>query len=144
MAAVALALLLLALAFVFSVNARPVLQNASSVAVLWAVVLASGLGAIFFRRVQFSSRRIAHLAAMGGPERVLQTLERTTVLVAALAGAIALAGFAIVVITGEPFDMLRAAFISVFVALSNYPRLHAWRRVVEGVATKGNDEVAKG
>lgn len=142
-AAVALTLLLSTLAFIFSAAARPAKQDAGLVSILWAIILASGLGAIFFRRAQLSPRRIQHLADTGGRERVLRALERTTVAVAVASGAIALAGFIIVSITGEPFDMLRAALISLAVTLSNYPRLRAWQWV-EGIAAKGNHVVAKG
>lgn len=114
--------------------------------VLWIAILVFGLGAFPLRRASFSAMRLKDIAALRGVKGLLITLQRTTIQLALLGTAIALMGFILSMLTGEPFDMLRAGGIAVIVLLYSYPQRYSWRRVVQGVLEKGdaNDSPAKG
>ncbi|MBD0324793.1 MAG: hypothetical protein ICV68_00080, partial [Pyrinomonadaceae bacterium] len=70
------------------------------------------------------------------------TLQSTTVQLAFIGGAIALMGFIMAMLTGEPFDMLRAGGVALVVLLYCYPRKSAWQRVVEGIEQAGDADAA--
>lgn len=105
---------------------------------LWIAILVFGLGAFVFRRTRFSAMRLQDIAALQGITGLLATLYGTTVLVAYIGGAIALMGFIITIMTGNPFDMLRAAGVALIVLLYSYPSRSAWKRVVHGIEQTGD------
>jgi hypothetical protein len=115
---------------------------------LWIAILVFGLGAFAFRRTRFSAMRLQDIAALQGVTGLLATLYGTTVQVAYLGGAIALMGFIVTILTGDPGNMLRAAGVAVIVLIYDYPIRSAWKRVVHGIEQTGdaNDqhEPAKG
>jgi hypothetical protein len=69
---------------------------------------------------------------------LLDTLQGTTIQIAFIGGAIALMGFIMSMLTGEPFDMLRAGGVALVVLLYCYPRKSAWQRVVDGIEQTGD------
>jgi hypothetical protein len=101
---------------------------------LWIVILICGLGVFVLRRTRFSAMRLKDIAAVKGTSAMLRTLQGTTVQVAAIAGAIALMGFIITIISGDWTNMLRAAGVSVIVLLYCYPFRSAWGRAVKQLA----------
>ena len=105
---------------------------------LWIAVLIFGLGAFVFRRTRFSAMRLQDIAALHGISGLLATLYGTTVLVAYIGGAISLMGFIITILTGNPYDMLRAGGVAVIVLLYSYPSLTAWKRVTHGIEQTGD------
>jgi hypothetical protein len=105
---------------------------------LWIAVLIFGLGAFVFRRTRFSAMRLQDIAALLGIQGLLATLYGTTVLVAYIGGAISLMGFIITILTGNPYDMLRAGGVAVIVLLYSYPSLTAWKRVTHGIEQTGD------
>ncbi len=98
---------------------------------LWIAVLFFGLGAVALRRTRFMAMRLQDIAALEGPSGLLASLQKTTILVALIGGAIAVMGFIVWTLTGESYDMLRAGLVAVAVLLYCYPRRTAWQRVVE-------------
>ncbi|HEV3468781.1 MAG TPA: hypothetical protein VG148_05630 [Pyrinomonadaceae bacterium] len=104
---------------------------------LWIGVAFLGLGAIYFRRARFSPLRLQAVAGLAGAGGLLETLQKTTALVALVGAAIAVIGFASSLLTGLLGDMLRAWLISAVVLAYAYPRLPAWRRVVEAADDAG-------
>lgn len=108
---------------------------------LWIAVLMCGLGAVALRRTKFAAMRLQDIAALSGASGLLASLQRTTILVALLGGVIAVMGFIVATLTGEPFDMLRAGFVAIAVLLYCYPRRTAWRRVVEQTQSTGGGAV---
>ncbi len=114
--------------------------------VLRILTLFLGLGAITLRRTKFSAMWLQDIAGLRGISGLLATLQRTTVQVAFLGGTIALIGFIITILTGDPFDMLRTGGVAALVLFYCYPRRNAWRRVVHGVQETGDadDPPAKG
>ena len=81
--------------------------------------------------------RLQDIAALRGLSGLLQTLQRTTIQIACLAGAITLMGFIIAIRTGNEFDMLRAGGVAVIVLIYCYPFRGAWERVVQRMPRTG-------
>jgi len=107
-------LVLTAVAFL-AINAIARVGDPALAKGLWIAILIFGLGAFVLRRTRFNAMRLQDIAALRGTSGLLQTLERTTVQVACLAGAIALMGFIVTIRTGNEFDMLRAAGVALTV-----------------------------
>lgn len=105
-----------------------------------------GVGAVVFRRTRFSAMRLQDIAALRGPNGLLETLQMTTVYVAIIGGLIALLGFCISLMTGAGTDMIYLGVIAAAVLLYCYPRRAAWQTVVRALAQGGGDPVqaAKG
>jgi hypothetical protein len=97
---------------------------------LWLVILVCGLGVFVLRRTRFSAMRLQDLAAVKGVSALLRTLQGTTIQIASIGGAIGLLGFIITIITGDWFNMLRAAGVSVIVLFYCYPFKSAWQRTL--------------
>lgn len=136
-----LTLLLVALAF------TPVLGKASRAvdpflegALRIAIVL-FGFGAVALRRTRFAPARLQDIASLRGASGLLATLQKTTMLVALLGGAIAVMGFAIALHSSDEMDMAWIGVIAVAVLLYAYPRRSAWQRVVD--ATGATDVAAQ-
>lgn len=101
---------------------------------LWIVILVSGLGVFVLRRTRFSAMRLQDIAAVKGISALLITLQGTTIQIASIAGAIGLVGFIITIITGDWWEMLRAAGVSVIVLVYCYPFKSQWNRTVRQLA----------
>jgi hypothetical protein len=108
------------------------------VKLLWILILVFGLGAFPLRRARFNAIRLQDEAALRGLSGLLAILQVTTIQLALIGAAIALMGFILAMLTGEPWDMLRAAGVAVVVLLYCYPRKSAWQRVVQGIELTGN------
>jgi predicted lysophospholipase L1 biosynthesis ABC-type transport system permease subunit len=113
---------------------------------LWIAIVLFAVGSLALRRTKFAAMRLQDIAALRGISGLLKTLQATTVQVACLGGAVALMGFIITMLTGDPKDMLRAAGVALIVLLYCYPRRNAWQRVVRGIEQTGdaNAPPAKG
>lgn len=112
-------------------RAEPVVDMALRIAVVFF-----GVGAVIFRRTKFNAARLQDIASLRGPSGLLDTLQKTTVLVALIGGAIAVMGFVINVVGGDDGDgTVPQAFwiglIAIAVLLYAYPRRSAWERVVQ-------------
>jgi len=102
------------------------------------LILICGLGAFPLRRTRFAAMRLQDIAALRGLSGLLATLQGTTIQIAFIGGAIALMGFILAMLTGEPWDMLRAGGVALVVLLYCYPRKSAWQRVVQGIEQTGD------
>jgi hypothetical protein len=109
---------------------------------LWVLILIFGLGAFPLRRTRFAALRLQDIAALRGLSGLLATLQGTTIQIAFIGGAIALMGFIMAMLTGEPFDMLRAGGVAVVVLLYCYPRKSAWQRLVQGIDQTGQADAS--
>ena len=114
--------------------------------ILWITIVVFAIGSLVLRRTRFSAMRLQDIAALRGISGLLKSLQATTVQVACLGGAIALMGFIITMLTGDPWDMARAGGVALIVLFYCYPRLGAWQRVVRGIEQTGdaNAPPAKG
>lgn len=120
--------------------------NPTAANTLRFVIVFLGVGAIVFRRTRFSAMRLQDVAALRGASGLLETLQTTTVIVAAIAALIAALGLLISVMTGAGTDMLYLGAIAAAVLLYAYPRRAAWAAVVRALADGDADPVraAKG
>jgi hypothetical protein len=116
-------------------------------------ILISALGSFVLRRTRFQDARLLDIAALRGISGVLETLQKTTVQVAFIGGAIALMGFVVAIIAPEngKIHMLSAGGVAAIVLLSAYPRRGAWQRLVKAIEQSGaganpedDDTAAKG
>jgi len=101
---------------------------------VWIAILVCGLGVFALRRTRFAAMRLQDIAAVKGISGLLRTLQGTTIQVASVAGAIALMGFIITIITADWTNMLRAAGVSVIVLIYCFPFKSAWERTVRQLA----------
>src|SRR2546427_2555890 len=103
-----LAVMLLAIAY-FSAHALYRPGDPAIIMGLWIAILVFGLGAFVLRRTRFAALRLKDIAAVKGPAALLKTLQDTTIQVASIAGASALMGFIITILTGDWTSKLRPA-----------------------------------
>jgi O-antigen/teichoic acid export membrane protein len=133
----ALTLALVAIAFAArNFLSRP--GDPTLVKLLWVLILIFGLGALPLRRTRFNATRLQDIAALRGISGLLATLQGTTMQLAFIGGAIALMGFILAMLTGEPWDMLRAGGVALVVLLYCYPRKSAWQRMVQEIEQSGD------
>ena len=141
MLTLALVVLALALAPRVSLAFDPTLANT-----LRFIIVFLGVGAVYFRRTRFSTMRLRDIGALRGASGLLETLYRTTVLVALIGAIIAALGLYISLLTGVGTDMLYMAVIAVVVLVYCYPRRAAWRSVLDAFAGPPDEDAggAKG
>ena len=99
------------------------------------------LGAVALRRTRLASARLRDIAAVRGIPSLLGSLQKTTVFVALIGGAIALMGYILSAIAAQNqmVVMLVVGAAAILVLLSCYPRRAVWERVLEATKTL-NDE----
>ena len=134
---IALTLVLTAVAFVGRRFIHPQ-GDPTFTMILWITIVVFALGSFALRRTRFNAMRLQDVAALRGLSGLLRTLQNTTVQVAALGGAISLMGFIVTLLTGDPYDMLRAAGVALIVLIYCYPLRNAWQRVVRGIQQTGD------
>ncbi|HYN86470.1 MAG TPA: hypothetical protein VER32_14565 [Pyrinomonadaceae bacterium] len=135
-AMLALTLVLMALAYAGVLipetgRAEPVLDWT-----LRIVIVFFGVGAVYLRRTMFNAARLQDIASLRGTSGLLDTLQKTTVLVALIGATIAVMGFALSYLWGEREfayapEAVKIGLIAVAVLLYAYPRRAAWERVVQ-------------
>ncbi|MCA1593844.1 MAG: hypothetical protein LC754_14585 [Acidobacteria bacterium] len=106
-------------------------RNPALAGTLRIVVAFFVLGAIALRRTKFSAMRLRDIASLRGTAGLFDTLQKTTIYVALIGGAIALMGFVINLMTGNVKDMLGFGIIALIVLLYAYPRRAAWESVLK-------------
>ena len=109
----------------------------------WRIaVVILGFCAIALRRTKFTAMRLQDIAALRGISGLLATLQKTTVQVAVLGGAVTIVGVAVSVLTGDSSYTLFSAVIALAVLIYCYPRKSAWQRVVHGIEQTGDADDA--
>ncbi len=130
-AMLALTVLLTALAFAGVLPTLPSgLRSPVNYGIIWVVILFLGLGAVALRRAKFTAIRLQDIAALKGVSALLATLQKTTMRVALLGGAISILGYMLTAMYNDVSNMRNAAIIAVAVLFYCYPRRSAWQRVV--------------
>jgi hypothetical protein len=141
MFALSLVLLFIAVGKLIPGNERTLPYDPTLVGALWISIIFFGLGAVALRRTKFSAMRLQAVAGVRGVSGLLRTLQKTTILVALIGGAVAVMGLAVALMSGEAKFMFYSAVIAWAVLLYAYPRRAAWRRVLES-AQKGDVDEA--
>jgi hypothetical protein len=98
-------------------------------------VIFLALGATAIRRTQLRWLRLEAVGNLRGVDGVLKHLLRMTVIVAALAEAIAVLSLLVGVLAGEQFYVMVFGLVAIVVLLSSYPRRMAWERAAEYFAS---------
>jgi peptidoglycan/LPS O-acetylase OafA/YrhL len=98
---------------------------------LWIAILFLGLGALALRRVRSNAARLQDIAGLYGQRALVASLAKTTLFIALLGVLAAILGYFAYLLSGNPFDALKAGVVAVAVLLYCYPRRAAWRRVIE-------------
>lgn len=127
--------------FVGALGRNPALEGALLIAIVFL-----GIGAVVYRRTRFSAMRLQDIAALRGASGLMETLQKTTVHVALIGGAISIMAFVVSAMSGFGWDMLRLGVIAVAVLLYAYPRRASWERVVRATESTSADaeRAAKG
>jgi hypothetical protein len=99
------------------------------------IAVAFGLGAVALRRTRFAQMRLQDIAAIQGPIGLIISLQRTTLLVALIGTAVAVAGFVSALMTGDASYSLRASVAAVLILLYGYPIRNAWQQTVRKFAS---------
>jgi hypothetical protein len=99
--------------------------------VLWIVLLVIAIGAFLMRRVMFNPQVLRDTATLKGASGIVKNLQFKTILFAALGETVAVIGFVISLLTGDKYDMLRAAGIALIVFFISFPRKKGWQALAQ-------------
>ncbi|GIU81649.1 MAG: hypothetical protein D6687_07505 [Acidobacteria bacterium] len=97
---------------------------------LWGLVLMIAVTTIFLRRFLFSKRRIQEIKK-NSVEAVVGALGTATIILAALAGSVAVLGFVITILSGDKMSILRSTAVSFLLFLIVFPRKSRWKGFIE-------------
>jgi len=106
----------------------------SIVGILWIVILVIAIGAFLLRRVLFAPAVLRDTAVIKGVKGLFQSLQTKTILLAAMGEIIAVLGFVVSQLSGDKYDMLRAAGIALIIFFISFPSKSAWQRVAQAAA----------
>lgn len=132
-AQIASLLLLVVLAFVLakSENGRQISDNTRWT--LWVAALFAALGSFIIRRMLYRWDRLRDISLLKGISGLIKTLSVNSILLASMAEIVAVIGFVISILTGDAFEMVRAAIIALVVFIINFPRKSIWEKIVKNL-----------
>ncbi|MBA2737178.1 MAG: hypothetical protein H0U50_10395 [Pyrinomonadaceae bacterium] len=125
----------IALTIIFIIAAwivAPRFQNSASsddLTPFWVGALFIAIGSFILRRMLFRWDRLRDIVLLKGLFGLLRDLQKNAVLLGAMAELIALIGFVIAFLSGNPYEMLRAGAIALVVFLINFPRQSVWKKI---------------
>lgn len=99
---------------------------------LWVAILFIAVASFVLRRMWFSWERLKNVALLRGISGLFSSLTTNTILLASFGELIAIMGFLVATLSGDKFEMFRAAAISLIVFLINFPRKSIWKKVLAG------------
>lgn len=106
------------------------LVSSNNLMPFWIGALFIAIGTFVLRRVLFRWDRLRDIVLLKGVSGLLQNLQKNAILLGAMAELIALIGFVITFLSGNPYEMLRAGAIALVVFLINFPRKSVWKKIV--------------
>lgn len=121
--------LLIVVALAFNPHV-PVQFEDRDISIAWSVVLFSAIASFLARRVLFNWERLKNIWILKELRGLLTTLQINALILSTLGFLVAALGFAIAIVTGSGFDMVRAGLVSLVVLLVNFPRKSVWQRAV--------------
>ncbi|MGI9034841.1 MAG: hypothetical protein ACR2GD_02265 [Pyrinomonadaceae bacterium] len=101
-----------------------------TITMLWMAIIFIAVGSFVLRRTFFNWERLTNTMLLRGKSGLIKQLQTNALILSAIAEAIAVIGFVIAILTGDKFQMLRAAAIALIVCLINFPRRKVWENVV--------------
>jgi len=96
---------------------------------LWIAVLFIAVGTFLLRRILFKWDRLRDVTLLKGFSGLFATLQTNSIVLGALAEAIAVIGFIIAVLNGNAADMFRAVAVALIVFFINFPRKSVWKKI---------------
>lgn len=100
---------------------------------LWVAALFAALGSFIVRRMLYRWDRLHDISLLKGISGLIKTLSVNSILLASMAEIVAVIGFVISILTGNAFEMLRAAVIALVVFIINFPRKSIWEKIVKNL-----------
>lgn len=104
-------------------------DDSNSLMPLWVAIVFIAIAAFVLRRVLTAWDKLKNAKLLRGFSGVFSTLRTNSIILGALAEAIAVAGFAVAALGGNKFDALRAGAVALVVFLINFPRKSVWRKI---------------
>lgn len=100
---------------------------------LWIGVLFIAIGSFLLRRLFSNWERLKNIALLKGVSGLLGTLQRNAIILSFPGLLVGIIGFLIACLSGNAFDMIRAAIIAFVVLAVNFPRKGVWKTIVSNV-----------
>jgi len=126
---IALTIIFLIVAWIVAPSSQNVFSS-NKLMPFWIGALFIAIGTFVLRRVLFRWDRLRDIVLLKGVSGLLQNLQKNAILLGAMAELIALIGFVITFLSGNPYEMLRAGAIALVVFLINFPRKSVWKKIV--------------
>lgn len=96
---------------------------------LWVAIVFTAIAAFVLRRALSRWERLKDARLLKGFSGLLRTLSTNSIILGALAEAIAVFGFVIAVLNGSKPDALRAGAVALIVFFTNFPRRSVWLKI---------------
>ncbi|MCD9187632.1 MAG: hypothetical protein LUM44_14530 [Pyrinomonadaceae bacterium] len=132
-AQIASLLILVVLAFVLVKPENGGQTSDSTRWMLWVAALFAALSSFIIRRMLYRWDRLRDLSLLQGISALIKTLSVNSIILASMAEIVALVGFVISILTGDAFEMVRAAVIALVVFIINFPRKSIWEKIVKNL-----------
>jgi hypothetical protein len=100
---------------------------------LWAAVIFLAVGAFVMRRVFFRWARLKDITLLNGVAGLLGTLQMNAIILALFATLLPIVGAVITILSGSPFEIIRAEIVALIVFLINFPRKAVWAKIVSAM-----------
>lgn len=97
---------------------------------LWLVILFISAATFVLRRQLFGSDRLKNATLLKGIPGLIGLLQINTIILNSFAEIVVIIGFVITILSGNFFDMLRAAGIAMIIFALNFPLRTLWKKVV--------------
>lgn len=97
---------------------------------LWVGALFIAIVTFVLRRMLFRWDRLRDIFLLKGVSGLLGSLQKSAILLGAMAEMIAVIGFVIVFLSGNRYEILRAGAIALVVFAINFPRKSVWSKIV--------------
>ena len=117
----------------FVVDPAKASAEPSDLTAVWVLIIFIAGGSLLLRRLLNSWERLRSAKLLKGYPGVLATLQTNSILLAAMADAIVIIGFVVAFMSGEKFDLVRAALVGFIVFAVNFPRRSRWYRITEAL-----------
>lgn len=100
---------------------------------LWVAIVFTAIAAFVLRRVLTRWERLRDVKLLKGFAGLFATLQTNSIILGAMAEAIAVLGLVIAFLSGNKFDALRAGTVALVVFLMNFPRKSVWEKIAAGL-----------
>ena len=100
---------------------------------VWILILFIAVGSFVLRRSMQRWGRLRDVKLLHGNSGLIKTLRNNTLIISAISLLIAGGGFVTALVSGDKFDMLRAAAVAIILLAINFPRRSVWHHIVDAL-----------